>query len=53
MSRMDANDPQHTAGGAGTTGDGPKRCSHRLGPRYVFFVHLVFFLTNQTYFFNI
>jgi hypothetical protein len=39
---MDADYPQHTAGG-----------QERQGPRYVFFVRLMFFLTNQTYFFNI
>jgi hypothetical protein len=40
-------------GGQEQWGMGPKRHSRRLGPRYVFFVCLVFFLTNQTYFFNI
>jgi hypothetical protein len=53
MSRMDANDPQHMAGGQEQQGTGPKRRSCCLGPRYVFFVRLMFFLTNQTYFFNI
>jgi hypothetical protein len=53
MSRMDADYPQHMAGGQERQGMGPKRRSRRLGPRYVFFVCLMFFLTNQTYFFNI